>query len=126
VAHGQLPLEDEERLTAELSDSRAVLARHMGVPPSILAYPSGRYDARVVSAVRAAGYTAAVTTEDRRNLPGCDLFRLGRKTLVEDHVRGENGVPSGALVAAQLDGFFSTLGLSRAVPGDREPETPWL
>ncbi len=126
VAHGQLPLEDEDRLTEELATPRAVIARHLGVPPSILAYPGGRYDARVVSAARTVGYVAAVTTEDRRNVPGCDPFRLGRKCLVEDHVSGEGGLPARALVAAQLDGLFSTLGLSRAVPGDREPETPWL
>jgi len=126
VAHGLLPLEDEERLIAELAEPRAVIARHLGTPAATLAYPGGRYDARVVRAARTVGYLAAVTTEDRRNEPGCDLFRLGRKCLVEDHVRGDSGLPARALVAAQLDGLFSTLGLSRAVPGDREPETPWL
>src|SRR5262249_39358164 len=118
--------EDEERLTEELAEPRAVIARRLGLAPSILAYPCGRFDSRVVSAARSVGYVAAVTTEDRRNDPGCDLFRLGRKCLVEEHVQGEHGVPTRALVAAQLDGLFATLGLSRAVPGDRDLEMPWL
>jgi len=126
LGHGQLPLEDEEHLIEELAEPRATIGRHLGVAPSLLAYPCGRFDSRVVSAARTVGYVAAVTTEDRRNDPGCDLFRLGRKCLVEEHVRGERGLPARALVAAQLDGLFATLGLSRAVPGDRDLEMPWL
>ena len=126
AAHCLLPLENDDRLIEELAVPRAAIARYIGIPPSVIAYPGGRYDARVIDAARAAGYVAAVTTEDRRNEPGCDVFRLGRKCLVEDHVRGDGGLPARALVAAQLDGLFATLGLARAVPGDREMETPWL
>jgi peptidoglycan/xylan/chitin deacetylase (PgdA/CDA1 family) len=126
AAHCLLPLENDERLIEELAVPRAEITRHIGIPPSVIAYPGGRYDARVIAAARAAGYVGAVTTEDRRNDPGCDVFRLGRKCLVEDHVRGDRGVPARALVAAQLDGLFATLGLARAVPGDRDMETPWL
>jgi peptidoglycan/xylan/chitin deacetylase (PgdA/CDA1 family) len=124
--HGLLALENDERLIEELAVPRATIARHIGIPPSVIAYPGGRFDQRVIEAARAAGYVAALTTEDRRNTPGCDLFRLGRKCLVEDHGLGEDGIPARALVAAQLDGLFATLGLARAVPGDRDMETPWL
>jgi peptidoglycan/xylan/chitin deacetylase (PgdA/CDA1 family) len=126
ASHVHLPLIEDERLVAEVADPRARIAARLGAPPVVLSYPAGRYDERVIDIARAAGYLAAVTTEDRKNPIGCDLFRLGRKVLTDEHGRGRNGEPAPALVAAQLDGLFSSLGLSRAVPGDQGLESPWL
>ncbi len=125
ATHTHLPLEDDDNLMEELAGTRREIARHLGVPPTTFSYPAGRYDTRVLAATRAAGYRAAVTTEDRRNRPGDDLFRVGRKVLCEDHGVGLGGRRVPDLVAAQLDGLFSVLGLSRAVPGDRGLEAPW-
>jgi len=125
ASHTHLPLEDDERLIEELAAPRADIARRLGAPPTTLSYPAGRYDQRVVEAARAAGYRAAVTTEDRRNRVGADPYRVGRKVMCEDHGLGLGGRAVGALTAAQLDGLFSTLGLARAVPGDRGLDTPW-
>ena len=36
--------------------------------PAVLCYPSGAYDARVMTAVRAAGYRIAVTTKFGKTL----------------------------------------------------------
>jgi peptidoglycan/xylan/chitin deacetylase (PgdA/CDA1 family) len=125
VTHTHLPLEDDDRVVEEVAGSRLEIARHLGSPPSTFSYPAGRYDARALEAARAAGYLGALTTEDRRNRPGDDLFRLGRKVMCEEHGVGLFGQSVPALAAAQLDGLFTTLGLSRVVPGDRGPESPW-
>jgi peptidoglycan/xylan/chitin deacetylase (PgdA/CDA1 family) len=123
-SHGVLPVELD--LDAEIHAPRRQLAEHVGRAPDSLAYPAGRYDERVVGEVRRAGYRVALTTEDRPNLPGCDLLRLGRKVLCEQHFLGVGPQPSSDLVAAQLDGVFRRLGLARVVRGDAAPEHPWI
>lgn len=50
-------------LRRELVDSRAEIQRRFGQPTLFFCYPAGRYDARVVAAVRAAGYRAAMTED---------------------------------------------------------------
>jgi peptidoglycan/xylan/chitin deacetylase (PgdA/CDA1 family) len=120
ATHALLPGCTDEELRAELAGPRAEIAARTGATPMTLAYPAGRHDARVARAAAAAGYIAALTTEDRPNRAAADPFRLGRKVLSDAHGPGR------ALVAAHLDGLFTTLGLARAVPGDRPPpEAPW-
>jgi hypothetical protein len=47
------------------------------VPVDFFCYPSGRYDARVVAAVRRAGYLGATTTNYGLARPQ-DIYTLGR------------------------------------------------
>jgi peptidoglycan/xylan/chitin deacetylase (PgdA/CDA1 family) len=49
-------------LKREVADSRWRIQREFGVPARFFCYPAGRYDARVIAAVRAAGYLGATTT----------------------------------------------------------------
>lgn len=49
-------------LTTELADSRSSIAAHTKKEVRFLAFPYGDYDAGVLTATRAAGYAAAVTT----------------------------------------------------------------
>jgi peptidoglycan/xylan/chitin deacetylase (PgdA/CDA1 family) len=63
VTHAYLPGLSATRLRAEVSGSRRILRRDFHVPVNFFCYPSGAYDARVVTAVRAAGYQGATTTE---------------------------------------------------------------
>jgi peptidoglycan/xylan/chitin deacetylase (PgdA/CDA1 family) len=120
VSHAHLPLEDDRVLAAELCGSRAALGAHLGEMPRAIAYPAGRHDARVLAAARAAGFTIGLTTEARDNHAGIDPLRLGRKTLSDGH----GGDP--AMIAAQLDGLFAAVGLSRPAPGDTTSEVPWM
>ena len=62
LTHPDLPGLDPRALTHEVAHSRAVLQAKFGVPVDFFCYPAGRYDARVIRAVRQAGYLGATTT----------------------------------------------------------------
>ena len=51
-------------LEREVAGSRREIARRFEVPVNFFCYPAGRYDARVIRAVRDAGFLGATTTID--------------------------------------------------------------
>jgi peptidoglycan/xylan/chitin deacetylase (PgdA/CDA1 family) len=74
VKHPDLTAVGDTRLRTELVDSSAAIEKEVGVAPSVLCYPSGAHDARVMTAARAAGYRVAVTTTFGKTLePGSSL-----------------------------------------------------
>jgi peptidoglycan/xylan/chitin deacetylase (PgdA/CDA1 family) len=85
--HPDLTTVGDDQLRHEVADSRAVLRRTYGVPVNFFCYPAGRYDARVISALRAAGYLAATTTEPGVSSPAQPPFQLKRI-----RVNGSDGV----------------------------------
>lgn len=60
VGHPDLVTVSDERLSAEMRDSRARLERELGHPVEAIAYPFGSRDDRVVRAAREAGYRMAL------------------------------------------------------------------
>jgi peptidoglycan/xylan/chitin deacetylase (PgdA/CDA1 family) len=64
LTHPNLPGLDDLTLRREVTRSRAVLRVLFRVPVDFFCYPAGRYDPRVVRAVRRAGYLGATTTVD--------------------------------------------------------------
>jgi peptidoglycan/xylan/chitin deacetylase (PgdA/CDA1 family) len=52
---------DAAQLKEEVAGSRAILRREYGVPIDNFCYPSGRFDATVIAALKAAGYVGATT-----------------------------------------------------------------
>jgi peptidoglycan/xylan/chitin deacetylase (PgdA/CDA1 family) len=68
--HPDLPSLSGAALTAEVAGSRAILRSRFGVPVDFFCYPAGRYDARVIRAVRRAGYLGATTTLEGLASPG--------------------------------------------------------
>jgi peptidoglycan/xylan/chitin deacetylase (PgdA/CDA1 family) len=68
-SHGMLHLDltatGDEMLHRETAGSRARIAELTGRPPQGFCYPYGRVDARVVAAVRAAGYGYACAVDPR-------------------------------------------------------------
>jgi peptidoglycan/xylan/chitin deacetylase (PgdA/CDA1 family) len=62
LTHPDLTAVDDTRLWHEVDGSRLALRRRFHVPVDFFCYPAGRYDARVVRAVRKAGYLGATTT----------------------------------------------------------------
>ncbi len=78
LTHPDLTTVDASRLTSEVSGSRAALRKRFGIPVDFFAYPAGRYDAAAQAAVRAAGYSAAVTTQPGIASAGDDATILPR------------------------------------------------
>ena len=70
LTHPDLTLLSPRDLRREVAGSRRRLRRLFGAPVHFFCYPSGRYDARVIAAVRAAGYVGATTTIEGLATPG--------------------------------------------------------
>jgi peptidoglycan/xylan/chitin deacetylase (PgdA/CDA1 family) len=70
LTHPDLTTLGERELTREIAGSRRQLRARFGVPVDFFCYPGGRYDARVVAAVRRAGFLAATTTIEGLAEPG--------------------------------------------------------
>jgi peptidoglycan/xylan/chitin deacetylase (PgdA/CDA1 family) len=77
LTHPDLTAVDAVELRREVARSRQLLRRRFGVRVDFFCYPSGRFDARVVNAVRAAGYRGATTTRPGLARPS-ELFTLAR------------------------------------------------
>ncbi len=86
ITHPDLTAVDDERLRREVSGSRTFIRRTFHVPADFFCYPSGRYDRRVIAAVRNAGYLGATTTEYGLARPS-ELFTLDRI-----RINGSDGV----------------------------------
>ena len=119
VDHVVLVRESAARVLHELSRPTAEIESITGRPCESFAYCKGLWTPALLPALRSAGYTTAVTTTDRPNLPGCDPLLLGRKVLWEGHTSGLGGGFSTALVQAHLHDLFGTIGLIRPLEGMR-------
>lgn len=94
LTHPDLTTLDDAALRHELVESRRSLRRRFGVPVDFLAYPAGRFDARVAAAVRAAGYRGATTTVEGVARRSDDPFTLPRVRV--------NGSDTAASLLARL------------------------
>jgi peptidoglycan/xylan/chitin deacetylase (PgdA/CDA1 family) len=87
INHSDLTTLDPEQLTEEVTGSRKLLQREYGVPVKNFCYPAGRFNATVIAAVEAAGYTGATT-----EIPG-DAERDKPYELARFEILGSTGVP---------------------------------
>ena len=78
VDHTDLTTLDPTQLSNELTVARQMMQSTYGVTPNWLSYPSGDYNPTVTAAVRAAGYTGAMTVNQGWASPQQDRFRLPR------------------------------------------------
>jgi peptidoglycan/xylan/chitin deacetylase (PgdA/CDA1 family) len=82
LSHPDLTLLGARELRREVAASRATLRRLFDRPVDFFCYPAGRYDARVIAAVRRAGYLGATTTVEGLATPGAPFelprVRVGR------------------------------------------------
>lgn len=101
LTHPDLTSLSDRTLSGEVTGSRAVLRSRFGVPVDFFCYPAGRYDARVIRAVRRAGYLGATTTLDGLARPE-QPYELRRV-----RVSGSDGVGG-------LADKLQSLGLSRS------------
>jgi peptidoglycan/xylan/chitin deacetylase (PgdA/CDA1 family) len=77
ISHPDLTTLSASALEHEVADSRWMLQRQFHVPARFFCYPAGRYDARVIAAVSAAGYLGATTTRFGLASPN-EPFELAR------------------------------------------------
>ena len=69
MTHPVLTNVDDSTLAAELTRSKAELERLTARPCTAVSYPTGRCDARVVTAAEAAGYVAGAALEGATSAP---------------------------------------------------------
>jgi peptidoglycan/xylan/chitin deacetylase (PgdA/CDA1 family) len=89
ISHADLITLDPAELHYQVAGARRILRRRYGVPINWFCYPSGHYDAAVIAAVRAAGFTGSTTvvpgwasrSEDPYRLPRLEV--LGGTTPAE-------------------------------------------
>lgn len=88
ITHPDLTHVGDQQLWVEVHGSRVALQRMFHVPVDFFCYPSGRYDAHVVAAVRRAGYLGATTTNYGLAAP-TSLYTLSRIRINgSDHLAG--------------------------------------
>jgi peptidoglycan/xylan/chitin deacetylase (PgdA/CDA1 family) len=112
--HRDLTLLGDRDLRREVGGSRARLRRVFGVPVNFFCYPSGSYDARVIAAVRKAGYLGATTTLEGLAVPGTP-FTLRRIRIDGSDRAAALGLK---LAGARVEKQKKARSLSRPVPGD--------
>lgn len=90
VNHPNLDELTSSQLRAEITECKERIESQLGQPVEAFAYPSGRYTAATVDAVRSAGYRAACTTETGAYRPGGNILRIPRIDISDDMVRGKS------------------------------------
>lgn len=106
LSHPILPRCADPELGREVAESKAILENRLQVEIASFCYPNGDHDARVVEAVRRAGYRQAVTTSGGPNRRGISLLELGRCDLVAENCASRDGRLSEARLAWRLSGSY--------------------
>ncbi|MGD1059449.1 MAG: polysaccharide deacetylase family protein, partial [Solirubrobacteraceae bacterium] len=78
MSHASLISLNAEQLRYQIVDARQILQQRYHIPVNWFCYPSGLYDATVVAAVKAAGYTGSTTVVPGWAHPSEDPYRLHR------------------------------------------------
>jgi peptidoglycan/xylan/chitin deacetylase (PgdA/CDA1 family) len=78
ISHADLITLDAEELHQQVAVARQRIQRRYHVPVNWFCYPSGHYDATVVAAAKAAGFTGSTTVVPGWAHPGDDPYRLHR------------------------------------------------
>ena len=88
ITHPDLTRLDDAELWHQVHDGRMLLQSWFRAPVEFFCYPSGRYDARVIRAVREAGFLGATATTYGIGRPE-DIWRLNRIRIERrDHLAG--------------------------------------
>jgi peptidoglycan/xylan/chitin deacetylase (PgdA/CDA1 family) len=108
INHPELPQISDANLRYELVASRARLKNEFGLTANFFCYPAGRYDQRVIAAVKSAGYLAATTTDEGFARPQ-DTYVLGRVRV--------NGSDTPSALLSKLTGTDPTAAPTLRVQG---------
>ena len=77
-AHGKSAEAYDAWLHDEIIGSKELLERKLGIRCAVFAYPEGRYNAKVLDVVKAAGFEASFTVYGQRVTHGAPPERIGR------------------------------------------------
>jgi peptidoglycan/xylan/chitin deacetylase (PgdA/CDA1 family) len=78
ISHADLITLSPSALHYQVATARQILRRRYRVPVNWFCYPSGHYDATVISAVHAAGFVGSTTVIPGWAAPSSDRYRLPR------------------------------------------------
>lgn len=78
ISHADLVTLDPSELYQQVAGARKTVQRRFHVPVNWFCYPSGQYDATVIAAVKAAGYTGSTTVVPGWAHPTDDPYELHR------------------------------------------------
>jgi peptidoglycan/xylan/chitin deacetylase (PgdA/CDA1 family) len=106
ASHPILPPVDDAQLQRESLGSRTRIEAQLEASCESFCYPNGDCDARVVDAIRRAGYRRAVTTAWGPNALGGDPLQLTRCDLQGAHARSRSGRLSAERLALRLSRHF--------------------
>ena len=84
ISHADLITLSPSALHYQVATARQILRRRYGVPVNWFCYPSGHYDATVISAVHAAGFIGSTTVVPGWAAPSSDPYRLPRLRVLGD------------------------------------------
>jgi peptidoglycan/xylan/chitin deacetylase (PgdA/CDA1 family) len=104
LTHPLLTELDAAQLEREVARSRSQLAEATGCEVASFCYPNGSYDARALEAVRAAGYTCAVTTRWGLNR-GASEYELQRCDMDYARLQSRRGEFSAQRLWLRLSGL---------------------
>jgi len=82
MTHAMLTDLDEVGLQREIADAKSELEQIVGRAVEHFSCPGGRYDHRVATVARAAGYRSVATSSIHANSAGTDPFALGRVAIL--------------------------------------------
>jgi peptidoglycan/xylan/chitin deacetylase (PgdA/CDA1 family) len=102
MTHQLLPQLDDDALADEVAGSRRVLEAKLGCTVETFCYPNGDADARVVRAVKDAGYARALSTRWGPNEPGTGPYELSRCDIQGATSRTRKGELSRSRLALRL------------------------
>lgn len=103
--HALLTNESQQKVLDETAGSRRALESRLGVTIDHFAYPSGRFDRSVLSAVAASGYRFGYTTCEHRERTR-PLLTVPRKVFWQNTCVDAFGRFSGAMMSCQVAGMF--------------------
>lgn len=89
VTHRVMANLSPDEVQKELQDSKQILEAALGVPIHYFTYPEGKYTPEVAEAVRAAGYSAALTMNDAEEILAgqspslMEIGRIGQSRIAE-------------------------------------------
>jgi peptidoglycan/xylan/chitin deacetylase (PgdA/CDA1 family) len=103
LTHPDMTTLDATEMQEQLVDSRRFLRHTFHIPSNSFCYPSSKYDAAVVDATKAAGYTNA-TTENPGYATRADPFLLDRFEITGDVTQLVDDLGSGPPATASAAG----------------------